>query len=57
MIRTRQIGHAPRTARLARELARLQTPCIGCSECRGLCHALIEALVLPEVILGRGEAP
>lgn len=55
MIRTRRIAHTPRASALARRLAELDTPCVGCSECRGLCHELIAALIVPELVLGRGE--
>lgn len=51
IIRTRI--DTPRTAALAADLADLQGPCVGCSDCRGLCMALIEALVLPDLILTR----
>ncbi len=50
----RRIAHAPQVAELARQTAALAGPCVGCTECRGLCHALIEALVVPELVLGRG---
>ena len=45
-----------RSEDLARELSRLTGPCVGCRECRGLCAALIEALVLPDIILSRDPA-
>jgi hypothetical protein len=40
-------------ATLAQDLARLNAPCVGCADCRGLCRALIEAMVLPDLILNR----
>lgn len=49
---SRDIGHAPRTHALAAELNGLNGPCIGCQDCRGMCQALIEALMLPDLILG-----
>lgn len=49
----RLVGQAPRAERLAQQLAAMQGPCVGCSGCRGLCSALIEAVSLPDVILRR----
>ena len=43
----------PRSLALARELADLHGPCVGCSECLGLCTALIDALVIPDLILSK----
>lgn len=41
------------TGALAMELAALQGPCVGCTECDGLCAALIDALTVPDVILSK----
>jgi heterodisulfide reductase subunit C len=41
------------TEALASEINALQGPCVGCSKCTGLCNALIDALVLPDLILSR----
>ncbi len=49
----RLVAAAPRTADLTVELAKLNGPCVGCTDCDGLCKELIEALVLPDVILSR----
>lgn len=38
---------------LASELEALRGPCVGCSKCTGLCEALIDALVLPDMILSK----
>ncbi|MEZ5713950.1 MAG: hypothetical protein R3D85_01545 [Paracoccaceae bacterium] len=48
---TRSRGETRRTEALAAEIATLGTPCVGCSNCRGLCHELIEAIVIPDMIL------
>ncbi|MDU9006106.1 hypothetical protein [Sedimentitalea todarodis] len=53
MFISRHIAEAPRTTALTTEIAKLNGPCIGCSECDGLCKELIEALVVPDVILSR----
>ena len=50
---SREIGQAPRVCALAAELNTLNILCIGCKDCDGLCHALIEALVVPGIILKR----
>jgi|GEM_PF-2556561 len=31
-------------------LVGLNGPCVGCSDCNGLCEALIEALTVPDLI-------
>ncbi len=49
----RKIGHAPRTQALGRELTTIQGPCIGCKGCQGICATLIEAMSVPDIILGR----
>lgn len=54
MTSERLIGHAPRSRALGEELTTIQGPCIGCKGCTGLCATLIEALSVPEVVLGRG---
>lgn len=51
MIVTRSQTGTGRLSVLARDLAQLNTPCVGCADCRGLCRALIDALVLPDLIL------
>ena len=50
----RMAAFAPRTRALASELAMMQGPCVGCTECDGMCQELIEALVLPDAILKKG---
>jgi hypothetical protein len=57
MIVTRSQTGTGRMAALAQDLARLNAPCVGCADCRGLCRALIEVLVLPDLILHRGRVP
>ncbi|MGV6849753.1 MAG: hypothetical protein ACWA5A_15370 [Marinibacterium sp.] len=41
------------TEDLSRRLLTLYGPCIQCDECHGLCPALIDALLLPEIIVRR----
>lgn len=48
----RLIGHAPRSRDFGEKYLASET-CIGCKGCTGLCQALIEALVVPEAVLGR----
>lgn len=48
---TRQAGAAPNTADLAQQISGLSQPCVGCTECQGVCEALIDALVIPGVVL------
>jgi formate hydrogenlyase subunit 6/NADH:ubiquinone oxidoreductase subunit I len=48
---SRTIGQAPRTQALANELNGMNGPCIGCVGCQGVCQALIEVMVLPDLII------
>ena len=48
---TRNRGEIKRSEALAERIANLGTPCLGCRDCRGLCAALLEAMVIPDVIL------
>lgn len=50
---SRLVAAAPRTAALSLELSKLNGPCVGCTDCDGLCKELIEALIVPDVILSR----
>lgn len=52
----RKAGAAPRTVALADRLAAVNGPCVGCRNCRGLCAAMIEAMTLPDIILGQRQA-
>lgn len=52
----RHVAHAPRTVELGRGVATLNQPCVGCTDCRGLCQTLIELMTLPDVLLGRDAA-
>lgn len=47
----RTIGSAPRTTALALDISHLNTPCIGCTDCQGICAVLIETMQLPELLL------
>lgn len=46
------VGKAPKTTALAQEISAMRSGCVGCEDCRGLCHELIEAVYLPGVVLG-----
>ena len=43
----------PRVSTLAIELSDLHGPCVGCCDCMGLCTALIDALVIPDLVLSK----
>lgn len=38
---------------LAMQLSDLHGPCVGCQGCKGLCTALIDALLVPDLVLSR----
>ncbi len=52
----RSVGFAPRVQKLANDIQLIQGSCIGCTDCRGLCEALLEAMTLPELLLARTKA-
>ena len=52
---TRSRGETRRTEALAIQIAGMGTPCVGCRNCRGLCRELIEAIVLPDIILNEAR--
>ncbi len=47
----RVAGFAPRTRALGESLVQLNEPCVGCKECRGVCHALLDLMSLPDLVL------
>lgn len=49
----RSKAETPQMDALSSEISGLQGPCVGCSDCVGLCMALIDALVVPDVILSK----
>ncbi len=51
----RSKAETPQLKALAGQISALQGPCVGCSDCVGLCEALIETLVLPDVILSKNR--
>jgi hypothetical protein len=51
----RKIADSPRTRAIAARVSGLSGPCVGCRECRGLCEALLDALILPEIVLRSPE--
>lgn len=52
----RKVGHAPRVEGIAKEVSCMVGPCVGCTECQGLCTALIEAMTVPDIILNSKKA-
>lgn len=47
----RKAGSAPRTQEVALEIQGLKGGCVGCADCKGLCHELIETMLLPDLLL------
>ncbi|MDF3416258.1 hypothetical protein HKX54_17435 [Sulfitobacter sp. M57] len=45
------IGYAPRTRALARDLEAQHMVCVGCDDCRGICQALLDSILIPNLIL------
>ena len=52
---TRSRGETRRSEALASEIAGMSTRCVGCTDCRGLCRELIEAIVVPDIILNEAR--
>jgi hypothetical protein len=41
------------TRDLQEELSTLRGPCVGCTDCDGICAELFDTIVLPDVILSK----
>ena len=52
----RKTAFAPRSEAVGAQLAALNEPCIGCTDCTGLCKDLIDAVVLPDLLLSRRKS-
>ena len=39
------------------QIVGLQGPCVGCTDCTGMCQALIDALTVPDLILSKSSRP
>ncbi len=48
---TRSQADTPNADRLSVQINGLKGPCVGCSDCVGMCRALIDALTVPDAIL------
>lgn len=42
-----------RTQALGLAVSELNGPCVGCADCNGLCADLIDALVVPDIVLSK----
>ncbi|MGH1368421.1 MAG: hypothetical protein ACRBCL_07365 [Maritimibacter sp.] len=49
-------GYAPQTETLARDVTALKAGCVGCSDCKGLCQELIDAMLVPGLVLKGKDA-
>lgn len=47
----RTAGKSPRTQEIIVQVSGLRANCVGCADCKGLCHELIEAMLVPELVL------
>ena len=47
----------PNLNSLSDQIVGLQGPCVGCTNCTGMCQALIDALTVPDVILNKTNRP
>ncbi|MDE4132304.1 hypothetical protein PXK00_04230 [Phaeobacter sp. QD34_3] len=48
---TRNQAETPNADRVSVQINGLKGPCVGCSDCVGMCRALIDALTVPDAIL------
>lgn len=51
----RVAGYAPKTRTLAEGLTHVNGPCIGCKDCAGICHVLLDLMSLPDLLLKGGR--
>lgn len=47
----RSLPRNDHSQKLVTQLNEIYGPCVGCKECDGLCQALIDALMLPDMIV------
>mgnify|MGYP000435948052 CR=1 FL=1 len=47
----------PNINNLSSQIVSLQGPCVGCTDCTGMCQALIDALTVPDLILSKSSRP
>jgi len=50
---SRNRAPTPNINSLSAQISGLHGPCVGCQNCTGICQALIDALVLPDLILNK----
>lgn len=48
---SRSQAETPNLDRLSVQINGLRTPCVGCSDCTGVCRALMDALTVPDAVL------
>lgn len=44
------------TSSVMTQIAQLHGPCMGCTECTGICAALLDALTVPDLVLTQRRA-
>lgn len=54
---SRTKAETPNINNLSDQIVGLQGPCVGCTNCTGMCQALIDALILPDLILSKSNRP
>lgn len=47
----REVGHAPQTVAIAKEVYAMNGHCVGCTDCTGLCADLLDLMVFPDIVL------
>ncbi|MEX0338311.1 MAG: hypothetical protein AB3N11_04645 [Arenibacterium sp.] len=43
----------PHTTNLSIQLNQMSGHCVGCSDCNGLCAELLDALMIPDIVLAK----
>lgn len=46
-----RIAHAPRVRALAKDMSCMTTTCIGCTDCGGICQAMVDVVMVPRLVL------
>ncbi|MBV7377642.1 hypothetical protein [Maritimibacter dapengensis] len=47
----RTAGPTTRARDLAQQVSGLRQGCLGCDDCKGRCHELVEAMLVPDIVL------
>lgn len=51
----REVGRDQNSALIAQQIEAISGPCIGCKDCQGLCVELIDAVLVPGLVIRKNR--